>query len=69
MPTIHAALITDHYWMIVVCRYCDSVIDLDLRVKRRPARALHASRDRRPNTRPGGCQVKDFDATPMRAAL
>ncbi len=35
MPTIRAALITGHHWMIVVCRSCETVIDLDLRVKRR----------------------------------
>jgi len=38
-PTIRAALITGHYWLIVVCRSCDLVLDLDLRVKRRPPEA------------------------------
>ena len=38
-PTIRAALITGHHWMIVVCRSCGLVLDLDLRVKRRPPEA------------------------------
>ena len=37
MPTIRAALITGHHWMIVVCRSCETVVDLDLRVKATPA--------------------------------
>jgi hypothetical protein len=47
MPTIRAALITGHHWMVVVCRSCGTVIDLDLRVKRRPPKAtiLMALRD------------------------
>ena len=47
IPTIRAALITGHPWLIVVCRSCGTVIDLDLRVKRRPAEAtiLMALRD------------------------
>ena len=47
VPTIRAALITGHHWMIVACRSCDTVIDLDLRVKRRPPEAtiLTALRD------------------------
>jgi hypothetical protein len=51
MPTIRAALITGHHWMIVVCRSCDTVLDLDLRVRRRPPQAtiLMALRDLRCN--------------------
>ena len=47
VPTVHAALITGHHWMIVACRSCGTVIDLDLRVKRRPPEAtiLTALRD------------------------
>ena len=41
MPTIRAALITRHHWMIVVCRSCGTVIDLDLRVKRRSPGSDH----------------------------
>ena len=39
MPTIRAALLTGHHWMIVVCRSCDTLLDLDLRMKRRPPEA------------------------------
>jgi hypothetical protein len=47
LPTIRAALITGHPWMIVHCRSCNLVLDLDLRVKRRPPEAtiLMALRD------------------------
>jgi hypothetical protein len=47
LPTIRAALITSHHWMIVHCRSCNLVLDLDLRVKRRPGEAtiLMALRD------------------------
>ena len=47
MPTIRAALITGRHWLIVVCRSCGTVIDLDLRVRPRPAEAtiLIALRD------------------------
>jgi hypothetical protein len=47
MPTIRAALITGHPWMIVHCRSCGLVLDLDLRMKRRPPEAtiLMALRD------------------------
>jgi hypothetical protein len=47
LPTIRAALITGHPWMIVHCRSCDTVIDFDLRMKPRPPEAtiLLALRD------------------------
>jgi len=34
-PTIAAALASKHYWLIITCDACDTVIDLDLTVKRR----------------------------------
>jgi hypothetical protein len=47
MPTIRAALITGHPWLVVHCRSCGLVLDLDLRVKPRPPEAtiLMALRD------------------------
>jgi hypothetical protein len=33
-PTIAAALTSKHHWLIIVCDACDTVIDLDLTVKR-----------------------------------
>jgi hypothetical protein len=36
VPTIRAALISGHHWMIVVCRSCGTIIDLDLQAT--PAR-------------------------------
>src|SRR4051812_44845932 len=46
-PTIRAALITGHHWLIVLCRSCGTVIDLDLSMKPRPPEAtvLMALRD------------------------
>src|SRR4051794_3633535 len=46
-PTIRAALITRHHWMIVLCRSCGTMLDLDLTMKRRPPEAtvLMALRD------------------------
>jgi hypothetical protein len=38
-PTIAAALISKHYWLIIACDSCDSFIDLDLTVKRRDPKA------------------------------
>jgi hypothetical protein len=38
-PTIRAALIAGHPWLIVVCRSCDLVLDVDLRMKPRPPQA------------------------------
>jgi hypothetical protein len=34
-PTVAAALASKHHWLVVVCDACDTVVDLDLRVKRR----------------------------------
>ena len=34
-PAIAAALTSKHHWLVVVCDACDTVIDLDLTVKRR----------------------------------
>jgi hypothetical protein len=34
-PTIAAALASKHHWFIIACDACDTVIDLDLTVKRR----------------------------------
>jgi len=33
-PTIGAALASKHHWLIIACDACDTVIDLDLTVKR-----------------------------------
>ena len=37
-PTIAAALASKHHWLIIACDACSTVIDLDLRVKRRDPR-------------------------------
>jgi hypothetical protein len=34
-PTIAAALTSKHHWLVIACDSCATVIDLDLRVKRR----------------------------------
>ena len=34
-PTIAAALISRHHWLIIACDSCGTVIDMDLTVKRR----------------------------------
>src|SRR5262245_10900086 len=34
-PTIGAALITKHHWLVIACDGCGTVLDLDLTVKRR----------------------------------
>jgi hypothetical protein len=34
-PTIAAALTSKHYWLVITCDSCGTVIDLDLTVKRR----------------------------------
>jgi len=34
-PTVAAALASKHHWLIIACDACDTVIDLDLTVKRR----------------------------------
>jgi len=38
-PTVAAALASKHYWLVVVCDSCGTVVDLDLRVKRRDSDA------------------------------
>jgi hypothetical protein len=37
--TIAAALVSKHHWLIVACDSCDTVVDLDLRVKPRDPEA------------------------------
>jgi Fe-S oxidoreductase len=32
-PKIAAALVSKHHWLIIACGACDTVVDLDLRVK------------------------------------
>ena len=34
-PTVAAALASKHHWLVVACDSCGTVVDLDLRVKRR----------------------------------
>ena len=34
-PTIGAALISKHHWLVIACDSCGTILDLDLRVKRR----------------------------------
>ena len=38
-PTIAAALTSKHHWLVIACDSCDTVIDLDLTVKRRDPNA------------------------------
>jgi len=38
-PTIAAALVSKHHWLIIACDSCDAVVDLDLRVKPRDPEA------------------------------
>jgi hypothetical protein len=38
-PTIAAALVSKHHWLIIACDSCGTVIDLDLTVKRRDPNA------------------------------
>jgi hypothetical protein len=38
-PKIAAALVSKHHWLIVACDACDTVVDLDLRVKPRDPEA------------------------------
>jgi hypothetical protein len=39
MPTIEAAVLAKHPWLIVLCRSCDTIIDLDVWMKPRPPMA------------------------------
>src|SRR5262245_44087421 len=38
-PTVGAALASRHHWLVVACDACGTVVDLDLRVKRRDPNA------------------------------
>ena len=38
-PKIAAALVSKHHWLVVACDSCDTVVDLDLRVKPRDPEA------------------------------
>ena len=38
-PKIAAALVSRHHWLVVACDACDTVVDLDLRVKPRDSEA------------------------------
>jgi hypothetical protein len=38
-PTIAAALTAKHHWLVIACDSCGTVVDLDLRVKRRDPEA------------------------------
>src|SRR5262249_28333345 len=38
-PKIAAALVARHHWLVIVCDACDTVVDLDLRVKPRDPEA------------------------------
>jgi hypothetical protein len=39
MPTVRGAIMAGHPWLIVLCRSCDTVIDMEMRVKPRPRMA------------------------------
>jgi len=34
-PTVAAAAVSKHHWLVIVCDSCDTIVDLDLRVKPR----------------------------------
>src|SRR5689334_13840929 len=38
-PKVMAALVSKHHWVVIACDGCDSVVDLDLRVKPRDPEA------------------------------
>jgi hypothetical protein len=38
-PTIAAALVSKHHWLVIACDACGTVVDLDLRVKPRDPEA------------------------------
>lgn len=38
-PTVGAALVSKHHWLVVLCDSCGTVVDLDLRVKPRDPEA------------------------------
>ena len=43
-PKIAAALTSKHHWLVIACDSCDTVVDLDLRVKPRDPEAASAWR-------------------------
>ncbi|HMF23640.1 MAG TPA: hypothetical protein VKG24_16140 [Pseudolabrys sp.] len=43
-PKIAAALTSKHHWLVIACDSCDTVVDLDLRVKPRTRRRPFVSR-------------------------
>ena len=38
-PTIGAALVTKHHWLVIACDTCSTIIEMDLSVKRRDPHA------------------------------
>ena len=46
-PKIAAALTSKHHWLIIACDSCDTVVDLDLRVRDPEASICVALRDMR----------------------
>jgi hypothetical protein len=43
-PTIAAALVSKNHWLVVACDSCDTVVDLDLRMKPRdPDASIHVA--------------------------
>jgi hypothetical protein len=45
-PTVAAALVSKHHWLVILCQSCGTVIDLDLRVKpRSPAASVQIAHD------------------------
>ncbi len=43
-PTVAAALTSKHHWLVIACDSCGTMIDLDLRVKRRdPAASIRTA--------------------------
>jgi hypothetical protein len=41
-PKIAAALVSKHHWLIIACDACETIVDLDLRVKPRDPKAAGA---------------------------
>lgn len=43
-PKISAALTSKHHWLVIACDSCETVVDLDLRVKPRdPEASMHSA--------------------------
>jgi hypothetical protein len=38
-PTVAAALVSKHHWLVIACDSCGTLVDLDLRVKPRDPEA------------------------------